>query len=63
MRANEKIRETIKRNNVFQWEVAEAIGISEVTLIRWLRTPLNEEQETRVNEGIKKATLKKGVTK
>ena len=48
MKANQKIRETAKRNGVKQWQIAKHLGISEPTLVRWLRAPLPEEKEASI---------------
>jgi hypothetical protein len=46
--------------NVRQWEVADAIGISEMTMVKWLRKELDAEKKALVREGIAKAAqLKK----
>lgn len=45
----------IKSQGVFQWEVAEAVGVNECTMCRWLRRPEKLNQE--VVEKIKAATL------
>lgn len=45
---NIEIRNIVRENRLFLWEVAEAAGISEVTLTRWLRTELNDERRERV---------------
>lgn len=58
-KANEEIRVLIKEKGVYQWEVAEALGVSEATLIRWLRIPLNEAKKKELMAGIEKATSKK----
>lgn len=52
---NSKIREQIRRAGVRHWAVADAMGISEDTLVRWLRKPLTEEKEKKVLEGVRKA--------
>lgn len=44
----------LKQNQVKQWEVAEAMGISEFTLCRWLRKDLKGKQLERLNLAIKK---------
>lgn len=41
--------------NVRQWEVAEAIGISEMTMVKWLRRELDDSKKALVREGISKA--------
>jgi hypothetical protein len=41
--------------NVRQWEVAEAIGISEMTMVKWLRRELDDNKKSLVREGIAKA--------
>ena len=45
---NQDIKETIRKARIHQWEVASAIGISESTLIRWLRDELPEEKRMRI---------------
>lgn len=45
------IKEKIRESNFRQWEIAEAMGISEFTLSRWLRRPENlSNDKTRVIE-------------
>ena len=41
---NQEIRQRIKMAGLKQWQVAKSCGISEWTLIRWLRDELTEEQ-------------------
>lgn len=41
-RANQEIREYAAKNNVYLWEIALAMGISEPTMTRKLRTELPE---------------------
>lgn len=51
---NLEIKKLIKKNHLFQYEVATEIGVAEFTLIRWLRSPLTSEQEERVLAAIKR---------
>ncbi|HBN24638.1 MAG TPA: hypothetical protein DD447_06620 [Lachnospiraceae bacterium] len=50
----EEVKLLMKQNQVKQWEVAEAMGISEFTLCRWLRKDLKGKQLERLNSAIKK---------
>ena len=43
--ANKIIREELKARRVRHWELAAALGISEQTLVRWLRFELSEERQ------------------
>ena len=43
----EEVKLLMKQNQVKQWEVAEAMGISEFTLCRWLRKDLKGKQLER----------------
>lgn len=52
MRENEHIRKAARVAGVPLWRVAAAVGVSEPTLIRWLRFPLPEEKEARIMEAI-----------
>lgn len=54
MNANSDIRNRIKESNVKQWRVALAIGVSEQTLIRWLRTELPEGKKAAMLAAIDK---------
>ena len=55
---NEDLRNEIRIANVKQWEVADAIGISEMTMVKWLRKELDETKKAIVRDGIKKAVQK-----
>lgn len=51
---NKDLRDEFRIANVRQWEVAEAMGISEMTLVKWLRRELPEEKKKLVREAIRK---------
>ncbi len=51
---NKDLRDAIRIANVRQWEVAEAIGISEMSMVKWLRRELPVDKKMRVQEGIRK---------
>lgn len=55
---NENIKRQMKEAGLMQWQVAKIIGITEGTLIRWLRDdPMTKEHlekiEQAINEGRK----------
>lgn len=52
MRENESIRKAARIAGVPLWKVAAAIGVSEPTLMRWMRFPLPADKETRIMEAI-----------
>ena len=52
MKANKKVRDMAKEKMVKHWQIAQYLGISEPTIMRWLRTPLTEERETRILDAI-----------
>ena len=43
--ANKIIREELKTRGVRHWELAHELGISEQTLVRWLRFELSEDRQ------------------
>lgn len=43
--ANKIIRDELKTRGVRHWELAHELGISEQTLVRWLRFELDEERQ------------------
>ena len=57
---NKDLRDEMRIANVRQWEVADAIGVSEMTMVKWPRNELGAEKKALVREGIAKAAqLKK----
>lgn len=52
MKANQTIRDYAKRNNIFLWQIANRLGVSEPTMNRWLRTPLAPEKEQSIMAAI-----------
>ena len=56
--ANKEIRNSIALNRFKNWEVAEAVGISDSRFCVWLRTPLNDERKARVEKAINELVAK-----
>lgn len=56
---NLEIRSKLKEKNVFQWQVAKSIGISEMTLVRKLREELTEEEKQKILSVIDKIAVEK----
>ena len=56
MKSNQDIRDYLKARRIKLYEVSDRIGISEVTLIRWMRTPLTAEHRHRVIKAIRQIT-------
>ena len=52
MNKNLDIRAAARGRGVYLYEVAEVMGISEPTLMRWLRTNLTDERKARILEAI-----------
>ncbi len=42
MKRNNDVRSAAKENGVYLYEIAEKLGVSEPTFIRWLRKELDE---------------------
>lgn len=52
MKENQTVRRAARAAGVPLWRVAAAIGVSEPTLTRWLRAPLQEDKEKRVIQNL-----------
>lgn len=46
--ANADIRKAARVADVPQWKIAHALGVTEVTFVRWLRLELPEEKRKRI---------------
>ncbi len=51
---NLDIRSEIKASGVFHWQVAEALGVSEVTFCRMLRRELPENRKNEIRAAVMK---------
>lgn len=51
---NQNIKDNIKAANLFQYNVANEIGIAETTLVRWLRYELSKDKEDKIIKAINK---------
>lgn len=49
---NSEIREIIRRNRIFHYEIAGALGISEPAFSRWLRIEMDAERKEKVVQAI-----------
>lgn len=54
MKENQAIRKMARMKGVKHWQIAQYLGISEQTIMRWLRVPLSSEREKIIMEVIKK---------
>ena len=52
---NKDLRDEMRIANVRQGEVADAIGISEMTMVKWLRKELDDSKKALVRKGISTA--------
>lgn len=50
---NVEIKKQIKSAGVFQYQIAELLGVSEMTFIRWLRKELTAEKREAILHAIK----------
>lgn len=57
--ANKIIREELKARGVRHWELAHSLGISEQTLVRWLRFELSEDKQLVMPEKIEQIVKQK----
>lgn len=57
---NQEIRDRINAAGLKQWQVAKACGVSEWTLVRWLRDELSDERRKAIFSAIE-ALSREGV--
>lgn len=50
--ANLEIREIIRKNRIRHYEVAAALGVSEYTFCKWLRTELPADKKAKIMDAI-----------
>ncbi len=52
---NHIVREAMNNAQMYQWELAELIGVSEPTLIRWMRREMPIERQEELVELIRRS--------
>ena len=57
--ANQIIRDELRERKVYQWELAKALGISEATMVRKMRTEMSDEETTELLAMIDTIALEK----
>ncbi|MDI3537686.1 MAG: hypothetical protein PWP30_2168 [Eubacteriaceae bacterium] len=45
---NKEIKESLKKAHLYQWQVAESLGISEPSLSRKMRHELHEDEKKQI---------------
>lgn len=55
---NSELKEKFRVAGVKQWEIAAELGVSEQTLIRWLRFPLSDDRKQQILYAIEKLSGK-----
>ena len=57
-KTSKELREQMRRHGVKQWEVANALGVSESTIIRWMRGEPSTEHAAMIAEAIEELSTK-----
>ncbi|MBQ6676380.1 MAG: hypothetical protein IJM75_09635 [Ruminococcus sp.] len=60
-KANKIVRDELKVRGVRHWELAHELGISEQTLVRWLRFELSEDKQLDMLEKIEEIAKRKEI--
>lgn len=50
--ANEKIRQVVKDNGMFLWQLSDVLGVSEATVTRWMRREMSDAKQADIIEKI-----------
>lgn len=59
---NPELREYAQNKGVYIWQIAEDLGVCEMTLLRWLRFPLPEDKKSAFIDAVDKIAAEKGGT-
>lgn len=58
MKANKDIRELLSKERIYQWEVAQELGMKAPNFTIMLRTELSDEKKIQILNAIKKIKQK-----
>ena len=54
---NQQIREVMRENNIYMWQVAKTLNIYETSFCKWFREELSEERKQLVLSAIAEIKL------
>lgn len=60
---NVDIKELLKENHIFKWEVAEVLNIPETSFSRLFRHELSKEQKTKILSAVEKIKVERASEK
>ncbi len=58
---NYELKQEIKKSGFTLWQVAEQIGICEMSLIRWLRSERDTRNQSKVIKAFEELKAEKGI--
>ena len=59
-RFNVEVRTKLDSFSIHLWELAQAIGVSEMTMTRWMRAELTEEKKKLIEEAVQRIIEERG---
>ena len=54
---NQEIKELMKQNKIFMWQVAKKLNVYETSFCKWFREELSEERKQQVLSAIEEIKL------
>ena len=54
---NQEIKELMKQNKIFMWQIAKKLNVYETSFCKWFREPLTQEREQQVLSAIEEIKL------
>lgn len=54
---NEQIKDLMKENSIFMWQVAKKLNVYETSFCKWFREELSEERKQQVLSAIEEIKL------
>lgn len=55
--SNNEIKQLLKKENIYMWQVAKVLNIHETTFGKWFREPLTKERQMQVISAIESIKL------
>ena len=59
---NEEMKQLLKNENIYMWQIAQVLKIHETTFGKWFRTPLTQDQQRQILSAIETIKLTRDKT-
>ena len=55
--SNDEIKQLLKKENIYMWQIAKVLNIHETTFVKWFREPVSKERQMQILSAVESIKL------